>query len=137
MDITKNELKAVLRDWQLLLTRLNELQERIKSHCYTVTPRYSAEVAGNGGMVTSKVERYYITRAQIQAELESLERIVLRVSAAINKAGLTSRERELTASTMNGRSLSSYAKEKNIYKTHVYKIRDRALSKILNALKAG
>ena len=133
-NITKGELKEILRDWQFLLKRLYDLRERSQAHCYSITPSYSYAGGCATGGVSSKVERYYLVQAQIEEELREVEDKILITSAAVAKARLTSKEKSLIENIMNGHSLSSFAKEKKIYKSNVYKIRDRAISKIFNAL---
>lgn len=132
--LSKRELKNILRDWHLLLSRLDELRERSKAHCYAITPSYSSTGSCGSGVVSSKVERYYLAKAQIQEELKELERKVLCVLTAISKARLSNKEKMLIESIMHGRSLSSFAKEKNIYISNVYKMRDKAISKIFHAV---
>lgn len=130
-EITKAELKGILKDWQFLMKRLYDLRERQKAHCYTITPSYNP-VGGCtlGGIETSKVERYYLVQAKIEEEIRDLEDKIVRTSSALAKARLTAREKMLIESIMDGRSLSGFAREKNIYISNVYKMRDKAINKI-------
>lgn len=132
-EITKRELKNILRDWQFLLQRMEELREKSKAHCYSITPSYSCTGGGACGVVSSKVERYYLVQARIEEELRELEDKILHTSTAIAKARLSNKEKTVIESMMIGRSIASFAKENNIYISNAYKIRDRAVGKIFNS----
>jgi hypothetical protein len=132
----EKDLIATLRDWLFISKRIGILRDRLAAHNYSITACYSATGGSlGGGVATSEVERYCITRAKIVDELNSLEETITSVSEALKIAKLSLIERELITGVMNGRSMTSIAKENGIYISRVYKIRDRAIRKILAVFK--
>ena len=130
MEMTKNELKNIIKDWQYSLRRLEALKEKYYSQCYSITPSYSSEGGSSAGVVNSKVERYYLAKAQTEEAIKEIENKIVKTTSAMAKANLTQTEKMVICKLMEGRSLSGIAKEKNIYISNVYKIRDKAIAKI-------
>ena len=121
-----------INDYPIILSDIEQLKRKLNQSSYKVTASYGLTGGGGSGHNnSSKVEAFAIRHAQLEAELREKEALITLLDRAIDNAGMTQRERELILCMMGGYTLSSYARQKNIYKSHVYKIRDAALKKIV------
>lgn len=133
--MSKKDEKTMLRyltGAAITLERIRELEDRIASKTYKVTPAYESTGGGSSGnQQLSKVERYVDDVMELKEELEKCKSRMELIDCVRNSKVLTSREYELVEWLMLGGKMSDFAREKNIYKSHVYKIRDNALKKIM------
>jgi hypothetical protein len=132
MNSAEKDLLVKIKSYLLIEEDVKKLSKRLKSSEYTLTPAYKSDGSGFSGFSkNSKVENLATKRLEIQRQLNEKIFWLRKIDDAIEKAGLTKKERDLIECTIKGWSLSSYARQKNIYKSHVYKIRDRALKKMV------
>lgn len=131
MTARERELLQNLKDYMILKTDVESLTEKLRSAEYKTTATYG-NTGGSGGYGGSKVESFSIRVMESRRELIRKRNLIDSIDMAIENAELSKREKELIVLTMGGLSLSSYARQKNIYKSHVYKIRDRALKKMVD-----
>lgn len=120
-----------LKNYHLMQGDIERLQAKLQSASYKLTATYGLTAGGSGGFGGSKVETLGIRRVEIKRELEKKQATIQQIHDALNHSGLSKRERDLVVCTIRGYSLSDYARQKNIYKSHVYKIRDNALKKMV------
>ena len=132
----ENSQKTMLRyitDTHETLKRIKELEERIASKTFRITPAY--ECVGGGGSGSpqvSKIEQYVEEKIMLEEELAKC-RTRLTLIEYIRESGiLTTLEYELIEWLQIGGHLSEFAKAHKIYKSYVYKIRDNALVKMLD-----
>lgn len=128
LEIEK-DITYFLIDWKYYLNQLHRLQESLSTCTVKLTTVYEENKA-SGGMVSSSVERCVIKRAKIEEEIKNILDAMELYITAINHAGLTQTEKDIIKCLMNRKKLLKYAKEKNIYHSNVYKIKERAVRKI-------
>ena len=134
MNSSERRMLEELKCYRVIKNDIDSLRKRIESAEYRLTPSYSVEGGGFGGLPGSKVETLSIRRVDAEKELRHKEAIIRRIDTAIECSGLNKREFELINHIVSGDSLSSFAARNNIYKSHIYKIRDRALRKMVEYL---
>lgn len=132
MNSKEKQLLGQLKSYILILDDIEKLKEDLARASYTMTANYSFNGGSFGGYDGSKVETLGIKRLDLERELQRKSGIIRQIDEARENAGLDSRERVLVDHTIHGGSLSSCARKMNIYKSHVYKIRDNALRKMVN-----
>lgn len=135
MNSKEKQLLEQLRSYILILDDIENLKEDLAHAGYTMTANYSFNGGGFGGYNGSKVETLGNRRLDLERELKRKESIIQQIDEARRNAGLVEREWVLIEHTIHGGSLSSYARKKNIYKSHVYKIRDNALRKMVRYIQ--
>ena len=129
MNLKERILLDKIRDYSLLLDDIRDMKERIKRIEYGITASYGFS-GGGTSYGKSKVESLSVRKADMEKEIAIREKDLNDIDKAIEHAGLSPREKDLIVCTKNGYSLSSYARKENIYKSHVYKIRDKAIRKM-------
>ena len=112
-------------------TRLEELKEQLDEICPKMTPTYGNLAPTCGGNNSSKVERQGNRVIELKARARVYARKVKQVESFIEESGLTDREKELMWWIANNGKLAAYARRERIGKDNIYKIRDRAVSKII------
>lgn len=130
MTSREKDLLEQLKNYQLVKNDIERLTKRLQSAGYSMTAQYGLAPGGHSGEVSSKVERLAMKLHEIKQELEQKLKLLAVLDDAIRNAGLNKRERDLIECTVSGFSLSAYARQHNIYKSHVFKIRDKALKKM-------
>lgn len=130
MNSNEKQLLGQLKSYILILDDIEKLKEDLARAGYTMTANYSFNGGGFGGFGGSKVETLGVRRLDLERQLKRKVSIIEQIDDARENAGLSEREWVLIEHTIHGGSLSSYARKKNIYKSHVYKIRDRAVKKM-------
>lgn len=130
MNAKEKWLLERLKNYELAANDVRQLETRLKEIGYKVSATYGLNGGGGSGKTASKIESLILQRDELEREIQEERRILLSIKDAVNHAGLTARERELVICTVRGESLSSYARSRNIYKSSVYKIRDKALEKM-------
>ena len=134
MNSKERLLLEQIKDYAIIQGDVDKLRESLAVAGYKMTASYSLEPAG-GGYGGSKVESLGIRRIELEKELARKQAILERVDRALREAPLEKRERDLITYMAKGGSLSSFARARNIYKSHVYKIRDNALRKMAYCVK--
>lgn len=133
MDSDTKKLLSFLTNAIENMQRISEIEESIKSMSTISAVKYSGDSAGGvRHNEISKVEKYVEKMMDLQEELGRCKARLTLVEKIKNSKILSSREYELIEWIQLGGRLSEYAKNKGIYKSRVYKIRDNALNKILD-----
>lgn len=134
MNSRERWLLEQLKNYRVLRSDMEFLERRIKTMSYKMTANYGP-MCGSGGFGGSKVESHSLRLASLKQELDAKKRVVELLQDAMNNSGLNKRERSLVVATVNGLSLSEYARRENIYRSHVYKIRDGAIKKMVRRME--
>ena len=113
--------------------RLAEVEEQLQSICIKLTPTYGNLAPTTGGTFNSKVENIGNRRHDLTQKIRAYKREVLKVQQLIENSGLDEREKGLMWWIANNGRLAAYARRERIGKDNVYKIRDRAVKKIIAA----
>lgn len=128
--------EAVLRklsSYSYYSARLEEAREQLKSICYKVTATYgNLAGSGGGGFSGSKVEDVGNRRIELEMKMRSYKAHINEVYSMIEESGLDEREKRLMWCIANNEKLQGFARREHIGKDNVYKIRDRAIEKIIN-----
>lgn len=132
---TERDVKAFLIDWKYYLKQIDKLRKSLSSYQLKITVVYE-ESSFSSGSVSSAVERCVINRDKIERELNKLLDTMEEYIIAINHCGLSKTEKEVIKCVMNRKKLIEYAEENGIYWTYVYKIKNRAVSKITEYINA-
>lgn len=132
MDSEAKKLLSFLTNANENMQRINEIEESIESMSAISAVKYSGDSSGSVRYSEiSKVEKYVEKLMDLQEELSRCKARLTLVESIKKSRVLSSGEYELLEWIQLGGRLSEYAKNKGIYKSTVYKIRDNALSKML------
>jgi hypothetical protein len=124
------QLLAYFADANEEMRRISEIEDSINSMAYISAMRYDGIGGTTGYCEVSKIERYVEKMIDLKEELERCK-ARLKLAERIRTANvLTKQEYELIEWLQLGGKLSKYAKSKGLYKSAVYKQRDKALRKI-------
>lgn len=134
MNSKERVLLDTIKSYQLIAKDAERLESQLESACYGVTASYRMDGGSSGGF-SSKVENFAIRNMENKRMLEGKLSLLHKVDDALANSGLKKREYELIKHVMSGNSLSSFARQRNIYKSSVYKIRDNALRKMVNRIE--
>lgn len=129
----KEEVMAKIQDYTYNMERLQEIREQIKSIVYKTTATYGNLAPSAGSGFSSKVEDMGNRRHMLRQKECIYERKVQEITRMIEHSGLTEREKELMWWVARCGKLQAYARQEKIGKFNVYKIRDRAVEKIIAA----
>lgn len=132
--MTRDDVLNALLDWKSGEEKIAKLQEKLEGKGYKITPTLSLSGGLGGGGFQSKVEDYCLSKLGAEASLNRLEEQRKALLDAINLAGLTELELGVIQCVMQGGSLAGHARNKGIYVSRVYKLRDRAATKILKKI---
>lgn len=124
-----------ISSYTLIESDIKALKERLEAISYSTTASYSLTGGTFGGFGGSKVESFSIRKMELEREIREKQRLLQTIDKARECAELTKRERDLIAHIISGGSLSSFARQRNIYKSHIYKIRDKALGKMVDYIR--
>lgn len=124
-----------VKSYQLIAKDAERLASKLQSACYRTTASYKMAEGSSGGF-SSKVETFAIRSMETKRMLEAKLTVIRQIDDALANSGLKKREYELIKHIIQGNSLSSFARQRNIYKSSVYKIRDNALRKMVNHIES-
>lgn len=130
--------KAVLdklQSYSYHRARMREAQAQFISISYKVTPTYGNLAGAGGGNNGSKVEDMGNRRIELEKRFRKHKEKVEEVRRMIQQSGLDEREKKLLWWIANNGKLQVFARREHIGKDNVYKIRDRAIEKIITAEK--
>lgn len=127
------EVISKLQNYTYSRERLAELQERLDSICPKVTTTYGNLAPSTGGGFSSKVEDMGNRIHDLKQKMRAHERKIAEVRRMIEHSGLDKREKGIMWWIANNGKLQAYARREHIGKDNVYKIRDRAVKKIIAA----
>lgn len=131
MDAEK--IKDKLENYTYNLNRLAEVQEQINSLCPKITPTYGNLAPAFGGNNDSKVERQGNRDIELEQRRNGYLQKVLEVRHMIEHSNLNKTEKAILWWIAHNGRLAAYARRERIGKDNVYKIRDRAIEKIIAA----
>ena len=114
--------------------RLEEAKKRLESICIKTTATYGNLAPSSGGAVSKPVENVGNRRHEIKQTIAIYNREVVRIYCMIEKSGLDEREKGVMWWIAKNGRLAAYARRERIGKDNVYKIRDRAVKKIIAAI---
>ena len=137
LGLFKNSNREV-NGYTFLLGKIQRTQDKLRATTYKVTSSYSEDKSFNKVRpVSSNTERYAIQNIQNKDTLKELVEIRDTCIKSFYSAKLTTTERNLILAVykQGGKTLSEFAKENGIYKSYVYKVRDRAVGKIRKEIK--
>lgn len=121
-----------LSNYSYYSARLEETRGQLKSICYKVTATYgNLAGSGGGGYSGSKVEDIGNRRIDLEMKMRKYKAHINEVYRMIEESGLDEREKRLMWWIANNGKLQAFARCEHIGKDNVYKIRDRAIEKIV------
>lgn len=129
----EKEVLLFLTEWSYHIQRVRKLEEMFATAKVNMTVEYR-ESASSGRSGSSMVEELVMKKARIEGELQTLVTKMKQYIQAVNKCGLTQVERDIIVKVTKSESLLRYACDHDIYPSYVYKIRNRAVKKIVNYL---
>lgn len=125
-----------ITEYSYNMARLAELKERLDSINYKTTATYGNLAPSTGsGFNSSKVEDMGNRRHEIELAMQPYKRKIAEVRRMIEKSGLTDVEKGVMWWLSRNGKLQAFARREHIGKDNIYKIRDRAVSKIIAAQK--
>lgn len=130
MNNAERRLCEAIKDHRFTCNRISDILTRLRERGYKITPSYSLTAGCKGGF-SSKVESAALRELRDLDELERLQRECFDVMDAYNNAGLPPDEAWLVDCMMQGYTLAECARIRGWYISHVYKIRDKALQKMV------
>lgn len=126
-----DDLKTLKSD----MRRLKRLKIQLSAICCKITASYGLNAGGGGGgLPSSQTENLIIRKDRLQRQINEISDKVRRYNEAF-KTVLTPLEREIVYEIIEGGKLSQFARHKNIYKSTIYKLRDKAILKISEYLE--
>jgi len=131
--VEKDRLIEKLQNYNYYIARLEEVQERIESICTKLTATYGNLAGGSSNTFKSKVEDEGNKKHDLKARAESYKKRIAGIEKLIDHSGLTEREKELMWWIAKNGKISVYASINQVGKWNLYKIRDRAVEKIIAA----
>lgn len=133
--MTEKELVRKIRSYSFIETIKNELQRQIDSLVYRTTSANSPENPAQTNTVSSKVETYVLDRLDLERKRDARQRELNEIWGLIHNSGLDAEEVEVLWCISQRESLAAYARSKRMYRSRVYKVRDRALKKVCAMLQ--
>ena len=114
------------------MQHIREIEDSINSMAVISAMRYDSTGGTTGYSEVSKVERYVEKMIDLKDELEKCKSRLAFAESIKTADILSKQEYELIEWLQLGGKLSQFALNKGLYKSTVYKIRDRSLKKILS-----
>ena len=131
MDAEK--LLETIQNYTYYLARLREVREDIAKLAPKVTATYGNLAPSMGNGFSSKVEQQGNILYELHKKEKMYGRKIAIIKHYIEKSGLTDQEKQLMWWLARNGKLQAYARRERIGKYNVYKIRDRAVRKIIAA----
>ena len=131
--MNEKDLIEKIQNYSYYKARLKEVQEQLESMAYKVTATYGNLAAAASNSFTSKVETYGNKKYELHKKEAAIKANIAEIERYINCSGLDSKESALMWWIANNGRLAAYARREHIGKDNVYKIRDRAVKKIIAA----
>lgn len=124
--------------WNALLNKIDRIEKRMKSRTYITTAQLSHDKSFSSvKLPTSKVESYCLDEIHDKEEHETLTQIRDCAVRSFKRAKLSTLERELLIEMAKNPYLqfSKFARQRGLYVSYVYKVRDRAVRKLQRELE--
>ena len=131
--MTKNDVMQKIQSYTYYKARYKEVKERLASMSYKTTATYGNLAPSTGGGFTSKVETYGEKSYDLHKKERAIHSKLAEIVRLIERSGLTDREKGVMWWIAKNGKLQAYARREHIGKDNVYKIRDRAIGKIIAA----
>lgn len=132
--MTEKELLEILNSFSKMHERISELEEKIMSKSYRVTSVFGETSGGGGFSSYNKTEAYVFDKMALEEELERYKKNMDSVSSLLKSDKLTEEEHNLLEWITLGGELTKYADNNGIYRSNVYKKRDRLLKKAVKII---
>lgn len=128
------EVIRIITNYTYCKARLEELQEQIDGIQPKMTATYGNLAGGTGGgNNSSQVERVGNRHYELQMRQQVYQKNIEEVHTLIECSGLNDTEKRLMWWLANNGKLQTFARDNNIGSYNVYKVRDKALNKIITA----
>lgn len=131
--MTKQDVMQVIESYNYNLARLREIEGRIESITPKVTATYGNIAGGRGSGVSNPVEKQGVRISDLKRKAHKYRVEVHKVVHMLERSGLSKVEKELMWWIARNGKLQAFARREHIGKDNVYKIRDRAVNKIIAA----
>lgn len=131
--MTRQDVMQAIESYNYHLARLLEIEKRIESITPKVTATYGNVAGGRGSGVSNPVESQGVRISDLKRKACKHRAEVQKVVRMIEHSELCRREKELMWWLARSGNLQAFARREHIGKDNVYKIRDRAVSKIIAA----
>ena len=135
MTAKERNLQDDLMCWPYTLNRISVLENQLAEMQTSITTNYDLSGVTVYGGKSSKIENLYIQKSKKEQELKKLVKLVAVVEGALRGIEFSMLEKETLRCLMYGPSLKVYAEQKGIYKSYIYKIKDKAIRKLSQKLK--
>ena len=129
------DVMAKIQNFSYNRERLREVHAQLESMTYKTTATYGNLAASMSTGFSSKVEKYGNRSYELHKKEAKLKRKLDEIVKLIQYSGLDNREKALMWWLANNGKLQGFARRQRIGKFNVYKIRDRAVKKIIAAYK--
>lgn len=131
--MTKQDVMQVIESYNYHLARLYEIERRIEGITPKVTATYGNVAGGRGSGVSNPVESQGVRISDLKRKANKHRVEVQKAVRMIENSGLCKTEKELMWWLARSGNLQAFARREHIGKDNVYKIRDRAVNKIIAA----
>ena len=145
--MTVKELESTIKSFSYLMATADELKKKIEGMTYKTTSSINPAPSSSTNAFHSKVEDFGNNYIFMKMKYEEKKVELDYISTIINHPSLSDEEKDILHFLATNGSMLSYARKKGIYKSYVYKIKDKALAKLLpfaesyriiqNAIKNG
>lgn len=129
--MSKDEVLELVKNYTYNSNRLREVQEQLAAITPKTTPTYGNLAPSMPSGFSSKTENQSIRTYNLHRKEWIYKAKVDRVRRYIERSGLDSREKALMWWLAGNGRLAAFARREHIGKDNVYKIRDRAVRKII------
>lgn len=133
--MTEKEILSKIQSYNFYTAVKKELEGQLESLVCKITTEYGDASGVTGGNYESKVEKIAIKRDRVKSKIHAIDLLLQEIKDLIEHSGLDQLEQEILWRVAKCESLISYARNKKIYKSTVYKIRDRAIKMIYNKIQ--
>lgn len=120
-----------IKSYTYNMTRFLENQEKLKSICCKTTSTYGNVAASSRKSCKSMVEQTGNKLYELHNKEKMYKEKLIEVENMIEKSGLCETEKALMWWIARTGNIQAFARRNHIGKDNVYKIRDRAVKKIL------
>lgn len=134
--MTEETLLETLKDWEVLKERLKTLNEQLQEKTFKVTATMSSDVkVMSGYSEVSKLESFCFSRMKITDERDEILRKLNACISAFKKSNLLPIEKLTITATVRKESLLDIAKKSNVSQAGIYRIRKKAIKKMLKTMQ--